>query len=69
RVSYNDASGSKPMSIIKNDRIQRPSSRSKKNKVEAQLRKFKSSSNKNNHVLDCSANVKNVVVSNDSENV
>ncbi|GJT18482.1 hypothetical protein Tco_0877188 [Tanacetum coccineum] len=69
RVSYTDASGSKPRSNTKNDRIQRPSSRSKKKKVEAQLRKFKSSSNKNNHVLDRNAKVKNVVVTNDSKNV
>ncbi|GJS96002.1 retrovirus-related pol polyprotein from transposon TNT 1-94 [Tanacetum coccineum] len=69
RVSYTDASGSKPRSNTKNDRIQRPLSRSKKNKVEAQLRKFKSCSNKNNYVSDCNANVKNVVVSNNSENV
>ncbi|GKA66841.1 retrovirus-related pol polyprotein from transposon TNT 1-94, partial [Tanacetum coccineum] len=53
----------------KNDRIQRPSSRSKKNKVEVQLRKFKSNSNKNNFVSDCNANVKNVVVSNNYANV
>ncbi|GJV34673.1 retrovirus-related pol polyprotein from transposon TNT 1-94 [Tanacetum coccineum] len=52
-----------------NDRIHRPSSRSQKNKVEAQLRKFKSSSNKNNHVSDCNANVKNVALSSSSENV
>ncbi|GJY61495.1 hypothetical protein Tco_0462152 [Tanacetum coccineum] len=68
-VSYIDASGSKPRSNTRNDRILLPSSRSQKNNVEAQLRKFKSSSNKNNHVSDCNANVKNVVVSNNSENV
>nr|GEV19784.1 hypothetical protein [Tanacetum cinerariifolium] len=68
RVSYTDASGSKPMSNTRNDRISRPSSRSKKNKVKDQLRKFKSRSNKNNSVLDCNANVKNVVVSNNTAN-
>ncbi|GJV50160.1 putative reverse transcriptase domain-containing protein [Tanacetum coccineum] len=60
RVSYINASGSKPRSNTKKERIQRPSSRSEKNKVETQDRKFKSSFNKNNHVLDCNANVKNV---------
>ncbi|GJS58941.1 hypothetical protein Tco_0653725 [Tanacetum coccineum] len=69
RVSYTDASRSKPRSNTKNDRIPQPSSRSKKNKVEAQLRKFKSSSNKNNQVSDCNANIKNVALSNNFENV
>ncbi|GKA05670.1 hypothetical protein Tco_0684790 [Tanacetum coccineum] len=69
RLCYSNASGSKPKRNIKNDRIQRPSSRSQKNKVEAQLRKFKSSSNKNNHVSKCNANVKNVAMSKNSENV
>ncbi|GJU45830.1 ribonuclease H-like domain-containing protein, partial [Tanacetum coccineum] len=50
RVSSTNASGSKPKSNTKNDRIPQPSSRSKKNKVEAHHRKFKSSANKNNHV-------------------
>ncbi|GJW71532.1 retrovirus-related pol polyprotein from transposon TNT 1-94 [Tanacetum coccineum] len=59
RVSSTDASGSKSRSNTKNDRIQRPSSRSKKNKVEAQLKKSKFSLNKNNHVSDCNANIKN----------
>ncbi|GJR48672.1 retrovirus-related pol polyprotein from transposon TNT 1-94 [Tanacetum coccineum] len=52
RVSSANASGSKPRSNTKNDRISQPSSRSKKNKVEAHHKKFKSSANKNNHVLD-----------------
>ncbi|GJR26221.1 hypothetical protein Tco_1102453 [Tanacetum coccineum] len=69
RVIYTNASGSKSRSSTKNDRIQRPLSRSKKNKVEAQLRKFKSSLNKNNSVSDCNVNVKNVVVSKNSANV
>ncbi|GJS75398.1 hypothetical protein Tco_0725279 [Tanacetum coccineum] len=69
RVSYTYASGSQPKSNTRNDRIQRPSSRSQKNKVEAQHRKFKSISNKNNHVLDCNANVKNVALSSNSKNV
>nr|GEZ07250.1 hypothetical protein [Tanacetum cinerariifolium] len=68
RVNYTDASGSKLMSNTRNDRISRPSSRRKKNKVKDQLRKFKSSSNKNNFVLDCNANVKNVVVLNNTAN-
>ncbi|GKB18074.1 hypothetical protein Tco_0851997 [Tanacetum coccineum] len=37
-----------------------------KNKVEAYHRKFKSSANKNNHVSDCNANVKNVALSKSS---
>ncbi|GJW18684.1 integrase, catalytic region, zinc finger, CCHC-type containing protein, partial [Tanacetum coccineum] len=53
RVSSINASGSKPKSNTKNDRIPQSSSRSMKNKVEAYHRKFKSSANKNNHVLDC----------------
>ncbi|GJX92694.1 retrovirus-related pol polyprotein from transposon TNT 1-94 [Tanacetum coccineum] len=63
RVSSANASGSKPRSNTKNDRISQPSSRSKKNKVEAQYRKFKSSANKNNHVSNCNANIKNVALS------
>ncbi|GJV93475.1 hypothetical protein Tco_1541288 [Tanacetum coccineum] len=43
RVSSTNASGSKPRSNTKNDRIPQPSSRSMKNKVEAHHRKFKSS--------------------------
>ncbi|GKC96506.1 retrovirus-related pol polyprotein from transposon TNT 1-94 [Tanacetum coccineum] len=63
RVSSTNTSGSKPRSNTKNDRIPQPSSRSMKNKVEAHHRKFKSSANKNNHVSDCNANVKNVALS------
>ncbi|GJR42437.1 integrase, catalytic region, zinc finger, CCHC-type containing protein [Tanacetum coccineum] len=59
RVSSTNASRSKPRSNTKNDRIPQTSSRSKKNKVEAHHRKFKSSANKNNHVSDRNANVKN----------
>ncbi|GJY38846.1 retrovirus-related pol polyprotein from transposon TNT 1-94 [Tanacetum coccineum] len=69
RVSYINASGSQPKSNTRNDRIQRLSSRSEKNKVESQHRKFKSSCNKNNHVLDCNANVKNVDLSSNYANV
>ncbi|GJV66399.1 hypothetical protein Tco_1477227 [Tanacetum coccineum] len=47
RVSSTNASGSKPESDTKNDRIPQPSNRSKKNKVEAHHRKFKSSANMN----------------------
>ncbi|GJX86924.1 zinc finger, CCHC-type containing protein [Tanacetum coccineum] len=67
RVSYTYARRSQPKSNIRTDRIQRPSSRSQKNKVEDQHRKFESSSNKNNHVLDCNVNVKNVALSSNSE--
>ncbi|GJX76821.1 hypothetical protein Tco_0323632 [Tanacetum coccineum] len=63
RVSSTNASGSKLRGNTKNDRIPQPSSRSMKNKVEAHHRKFKSSANKNNHVSDCNANVKNVALS------
>ncbi|GJV65752.1 retrovirus-related pol polyprotein from transposon TNT 1-94 [Tanacetum coccineum] len=61
RVSSINASGSKPRSNTKNDWIQQTSSRSKKNKIEARHRKFKSIANKNNHVSDCNANVKNII--------
>nr|GEV56670.1 hypothetical protein [Tanacetum cinerariifolium] len=63
RVSSINTSGSKPKSNTKNDRIPQPSSRSKKNKVEARHRKFKSSANKNNDVSYCNVNAKNVAVS------
>ncbi|GJT42420.1 hypothetical protein Tco_0951135 [Tanacetum coccineum] len=63
RVSSTNASTSKPRSNIKNDRIPQPSSRSKKNKVETHHRKFKSSTNKKNHISDCNANIKNVALS------
>ncbi|GKC70024.1 hypothetical protein Tco_1115907 [Tanacetum coccineum] len=69
RVSSTNASRSKPMSNTKNDRIQKKSSRSMMNKVEAQPRKFKSSANKNNHVSDCNVNVKNVALSNNSDTI
>ncbi|GJU41249.1 hypothetical protein Tco_1194206 [Tanacetum coccineum] len=57
------------MNNTKNDRISQPSSRSMKNKVEAHHRKFKSSANKNNHVLDCNVNVKNVALSKNSDTI
>ncbi|GJZ58706.1 retrovirus-related pol polyprotein from transposon TNT 1-94 [Tanacetum coccineum] len=69
RLSSTNASGSKPRSNTKNDRIQQTSSKSKKNKVEAQARKSKSSLNKNNRVLDCNANVKNIALSKNFANV
>ncbi|GKC42194.1 hypothetical protein Tco_1059916 [Tanacetum coccineum] len=69
RVSSTNASGSKPKSNTKNDRIPQLSSRSKKNKVEAHHRKFKSSANKNNHVSDCNVNVKNVSLPNNSDTI
>ncbi|GJT17357.1 hypothetical protein Tco_0876063 [Tanacetum coccineum] len=69
RVSSTNASRSKPKSNTKNDRILQPSSRRKKNKVEAHHRKFKSSANKNNHDLDCNANVKNVALSKNSDTI
>ncbi|GJW75134.1 integrase, catalytic region, zinc finger, CCHC-type containing protein [Tanacetum coccineum] len=69
RVSSTNASGTMPKSIIKNDRTPQPSSRRKKNKVEAHHRKFKSSANKNNHVSDCNAKVKNVALSKNSDTI
>ncbi|GJS68310.1 hypothetical protein Tco_0682875 [Tanacetum coccineum] len=69
RVSSTHASESKSRSNTKNDRIQRTSSIFKKNKVEAHHRKFKSSANKNNHVSDCNANVKNVALSKNSDTI
>ncbi|GKC85066.1 hypothetical protein Tco_1140783 [Tanacetum coccineum] len=63
RVSSTNASISKPKSNTKNDRIPQLPSRRIKNKVEALHRKFKSSANKNNHVSDCNANVKNIALS------
>nr|GEX25251.1 integrase, catalytic region, zinc finger, CCHC-type, peptidase aspartic, catalytic [Tanacetum cinerariifolium] len=63
RVSSTNASGSKPKSNTKNGRIPQPLSISMKNKVEAHHRKFKSSANKNNHVSDCNANVKDAALS------
>ncbi|GJU75394.1 hypothetical protein Tco_1272464 [Tanacetum coccineum] len=69
RVSSTNASGSKPKSNTKNDRIPQLSSRSMKNKVEAHHRNFKSSANKNNHVSDCNANVKNIALSKNSDTI
>ncbi|GJY37815.1 retrovirus-related pol polyprotein from transposon TNT 1-94 [Tanacetum coccineum] len=69
RVSSTNASGSKPRSNTKNDRIPQPSSRSMKNIVEAHHRKFKSSTDKNNHVSDCNADVKNVALSKNSDTI
>ncbi|GKE67979.1 hypothetical protein Tco_1522140, partial [Tanacetum coccineum] len=69
RVSSTNASGSKSKSNAKNNRIPQPSSKSKKNKVEAHHKKFKSSANKNNHVLDCNANVKNVSLLKNSDTI
>nr|GEX34876.1 integrase, catalytic region, zinc finger, CCHC-type, peptidase aspartic, catalytic [Tanacetum cinerariifolium] len=69
RVGSTNPSGSKPRSNTKYDRILQPSSRSKKNKVEAHHRKFMSSANKNNQVSDCNANVKNVSLSKNSDTI
>ncbi|GKC69994.1 retrovirus-related pol polyprotein from transposon TNT 1-94 [Tanacetum coccineum] len=69
KVSSTHASGSKPKSNTKNDRIWRTSSRSKKNKVEAHHRKFKSRANKSNLVSNCNANVKNVALSNNFDTI
>ncbi|GJW95877.1 hypothetical protein Tco_0175549 [Tanacetum coccineum] len=69
RVSSTNASGSKPKSNTKNDRIPKPSSRRMKNKVEAHNRKFKSSANKNNHISDYNVNVKNVALLKNSDTI
>ncbi|GKE22206.1 hypothetical protein Tco_1433718 [Tanacetum coccineum] len=69
KVSSTHASRSKPKSNTKNDRIWRTSSRSKKNKVEAHHRKFKSRANKSNLVSNCNANVKNVALSNNFDTI
>ncbi|GKC29299.1 retrovirus-related pol polyprotein from transposon TNT 1-94 [Tanacetum coccineum] len=69
RVSSTNASGSKPRSNTKNDRIPQPSRRSMKNKVEAHHMKFKSSDNKNNHVSDCNVNVRNVALLKSSDTI
>ncbi|GKD25245.1 hypothetical protein Tco_1231459, partial [Tanacetum coccineum] len=57
------ASGSKPSSNTKNDRITRPPSSSEKNKVESQSRKIKSSLNKKKSDSDnvCNEHVKHSV--------
>nr|GEY35610.1 retrovirus-related Pol polyprotein from transposon TNT 1-94 [Tanacetum cinerariifolium]GEY36569.1 retrovirus-related Pol polyprotein from transposon TNT 1-94 [Tanacetum cinerariifolium] len=68
RVRFVNATGSKPKSNKKNDMIPQPSSRSMRNKVEAHHRKFKSSANKNNHVLYCNANIKKIVPPSSSYN-
>ncbi|GJZ58370.1 retrovirus-related pol polyprotein from transposon TNT 1-94 [Tanacetum coccineum] len=69
RVSSTNASGSKPKSNTKNDRIPQPLSKSMKNKVEAHHRKFKPSGDKNNFVSDCKANIKNVALSKNSDTI
>ncbi|GKE59725.1 hypothetical protein Tco_1510092 [Tanacetum coccineum] len=69
RVSSTNASRSKPRSNTENDRIPQPLSRSMKNKLEANHRKFKSSANKNNHVSDCNENVKNVALLKNSDTI
>nr|GEX63852.1 hypothetical protein [Tanacetum cinerariifolium] len=69
RVSSTNASESKLIRNTKNDMIPQPSSRSMKNKVEAHHSKFKSSANKNNHVSNCNANVKNVALSKTSDTI
>nr|GEW85154.1 copia protein [Tanacetum cinerariifolium] len=69
RVSSTNTSRSKPKSNTKNDTILQPSSKSKKNEVEAHYRKFMSIVNKSNHVSDCNANVKNVALSKNSNTI
>ncbi|GJW54864.1 hypothetical protein Tco_0098949 [Tanacetum coccineum] len=63
-ISSTSASGSKPPSNTKKNRILRPTSSNKKNKVEDHLRSVKPSLNKNNRVSEpiCNANVKHYVL-------
>ncbi|GKA46319.1 hypothetical protein Tco_0739202, partial [Tanacetum coccineum] len=62
-----NASGSQPMRNTRNDRIQRPSSSSQKNKLEVHPRNVKFNLNKNNFVSDCNSNIKHVVSNSDDE--
>ncbi|GJW18707.1 hypothetical protein Tco_0026143 [Tanacetum coccineum] len=68
-ISSTSASGSKPPDNTKKNRISRPTSSNKKNKVEDHPRSVKSSLNKNNHVSEpvCNAKVKHSVLNTNSE--
>ncbi|GJX20366.1 integrase, catalytic region, zinc finger, CCHC-type containing protein, partial [Tanacetum coccineum] len=68
-ISSTSADGSKPPGNTKKNRISRPTSSNKKNKVEDHLRSVKSSLNKKNRVSEpvCNANVKHSVLNANSE--
>ncbi|GJS30083.1 retrovirus-related pol polyprotein from transposon TNT 1-94 [Tanacetum coccineum] len=68
-ISSTSASGSKPPGNTKKNRISRPTSTNKKNKVEDHLRSIKSSLNKKNHVSEpvCDANVKHSILNANSK--
>ncbi|GJX30751.1 hypothetical protein Tco_0240606 [Tanacetum coccineum] len=68
-ISSTNASGSKPLGNTKKNRISRPTSSNKKNKVEDHLRSVKPSLNKKNCVSEhvCNANVKHSVLNANSE--
>ncbi|GJU17999.1 hypothetical protein Tco_1145965 [Tanacetum coccineum] len=68
-ISSTCASGSKPPSNTNKNRISRPTSSNKKNKVEDHLRSVKPSLNKKNRVSEhvCNANVKHSVLNANSE--
>ncbi|GJT95070.1 hypothetical protein Tco_1090588 [Tanacetum coccineum] len=61
-ISSTSASGSKPPDNTKKNKLSRPTSSNKKNKVEDHLRRIKSSFNKKNHVSEpvYNANLNNV---------
>ncbi|GJU53031.1 retrovirus-related pol polyprotein from transposon TNT 1-94 [Tanacetum coccineum] len=63
-ISSTSASGSKPSDNTKKNRISRPTSSNKKNKLEYHLRSIKPSLNKKNRVSEpvCNANVKHFVL-------
>ncbi|GJS79834.1 hypothetical protein Tco_0729715 [Tanacetum coccineum] len=68
-ISSTSASGSTPSGNTKKNRISRPTSSNKKNKVKDHLRSIKSSLNKKNRVYEpvCNANVKHSVLDVNSE--
>ncbi|GKB30843.1 hypothetical protein Tco_0870244 [Tanacetum coccineum] len=68
-ISSTSASGSYPPGNTKKNRISRPTSSNKKNKVEDHLRSVKSSLNKNNRVSEpvCNVTVKHSVLNVNSE--
>ncbi|GJS75107.1 retrovirus-related pol polyprotein from transposon TNT 1-94 [Tanacetum coccineum] len=68
-ISSTSASGSKPQGNTKNNRISRPTSSNKNNKVEVHLRDVTPSLNKKNHVSEriCIANIKHSVLNANSE--
>ncbi|GJY89542.1 hypothetical protein Tco_0504738 [Tanacetum coccineum] len=68
-ISSTSASGSKPPGNTKKNRISRPTSSNKKNKVEDHLRSIKSILNKKNRVSEpvCNVNVKHSILNVNSE--